>query len=151
MRDNRAGEHVLFVRPHRELTPMGQTGPTITIPRQVYDTLKAGFAGHAAEWLTRKLRDNPEDRQVMHPGDPFGRVLAWVWREDPDEAMLLLADYLAMLRDHNPWADIDPPVRLDEVLGGLRLALPHDFGEYDALVAKAHREVQGYYGADPNV
>ena len=42
--------------------------------------------------------------------------------------------------------------RKPDVLRGLLLALPHDFDEvsYNAMVAKARREVQGYYGADPN-
>jgi len=66
--------------------------------------------------------------------------------------MALPADCLAMLRDHNPWADFTPPVRLDEVLGGLRLALPHDFDvlRFCRNTSRPHRDVQGYYGADPN-
>lgn len=131
---------------------MEQTEPSVTMPRRVYGTLKAGFTEHAAEWLSRRLRDGPPGQRMMHLGDPFGRVFAWIWREDPDQAMLLLADYLAVLRDHNPVADLDPPVRLDDVLRGLRPALPHDFSEadYHAVVTRARREVQGYYGADPN-
>ncbi len=64
--------------------------------------------------------------------------------------MFFLADYLAALRDHNPVADLSPPVRLDEVLCGLRLALPDGFGDYDQIVSKARRDVKGYYGGDPN-
>jgi hypothetical protein len=86
----------------------------------------------------------------MHPGDPFGTVFAWIWQDSPDQAMLFLADVLAALRDHNPVADLDPPVTLDELLSGLRLALPHDFTGYDQVVATARREVAGYYGSDPN-
>jgi hypothetical protein len=40
--------------------------------------------------------------------------------------------------------------RGQEVLRGLRPALPHDFGDYPAVMTKARREVQGYYGSDPN-
>ncbi len=132
---------------------MPQTGPDYTMPRRVYDTLKAGFTDSSADWLIRQiLHDRPDqEHRVLHLGDPFGRVFAWVWKDDPDQAMLLLADYLAALRSHHPQAgDIDPPIRLDEVLSGLRLALPHDFGDYPAVVAKARREVRGYYGSDPN-
>ncbi len=129
---------------------MPQTGPAITLPRRVYETLKSAFAAHSAEWVTRQIQDEPQHRKIMHLGDPFGRVFAWVWNDDPDQAMILLADMLAVLRDHNPVADLNPPVRLDEVLHGLRPALPHDFRDYDQVVAKARREVQGYYGGDPN-
>jgi hypothetical protein len=129
---------------------MPQTGQTITIPRRVYETLTSAFATHEAEWLTRQIRDDPQHRNIMHLGDPFGRVFAWIWNDDPDRAMFFLADYLAALRDHNPVADLTPPVRLDEVLHGLRLAMPDGFGDYDQVVSKARREVQGYYGGDPN-
>lgn len=40
-------------------------------------------------------------------------------------------------------------IGLDEVLRGLRLALPDGFGDYDQVVSKARRDVQGYYGYDP--
>jgi hypothetical protein len=119
----------------------------------VYETLKAGFVVRSADSLTGQLGENaahagPEHR-VLHPGDPFGRVFAWVWDDDQDQAMVLLADYLASLRQGRG-ADIDPPVRLDEVLAGLSPALPHAFTDYPAVVAKARRDVPGYYGLDPN-
>jgi hypothetical protein len=132
---------------------MDQNEPVVTMPARVYQTLRSGFTAHAAEWLTHQLQDTPPgQRRLIHPGDHFGRVFAWVWRDDPNEAMLMLADYLAVLRDHNPVADLDPPVRLDDILRGLRLALPDGFEEasYDAMVAQARQQVQGYYGADPN-
>jgi hypothetical protein len=46
--------------------------------------------------------------------------------------------------------DMDPPIRLDEVLGALRLALPWWFNDYNEVVTMARRDVRGYYGADPN-
>jgi hypothetical protein len=88
---------------------------------------------------------------VPHLGDPFGRVLAWAWETDQDEAMVLLAGYLAGLRDHHPLAGtVSPRISLEEVLGALRLALPDGFGDYEALTAKARRDVQDYYGPDPD-
>jgi hypothetical protein len=58
---------------------MDQNEPVTTMPQRVYRTLRAGFTEHAAEWLTRQLQDAPPGRQrLIHPGDPFGRVLAWV-------------------------------------------------------------------------
>jgi hypothetical protein len=64
--------------------------------------------------------------------------------------MIFLADVLAGLRDHNPLADLDPPVTLDELLRWMQIALPHDFTGYDQVVAMARREVPGYYGGNPN-
>lgn len=129
---------------------MPPAGQTVTLPRRVYQTLTSAFAAHSAEWLTRQIQDEPQHRKVMHLGDPFGLVFAWLWNDDPHQAMDLLAGYLAVLRDHNPVADLRPPVRLDEVLHGLRLALPHDFRDYDQVVARARSEVPGYYGGDPD-
>lgn len=123
---------------------------TITIPRQVYRTLTTAFAAHEAESITRQIRDNPQNRDIMHLGDPFGSVFACIWDDDQDGAMLFLADYLTALRNHNPVADLNPPIRLDEVLRGLCLALPDGFGDYDQVVSKARRDVRGYYGYDPN-
>lgn len=124
---------------------MPQTGPTITLPRNVYRHLVAAFAAHSAEWITRMITKNPPHRDAMHPGDPFGTVLAWIWEDDPDQAMVFLADVMTMLRDHNP-VEVSPPVTLDELLSGLRLALPNGFTGYDQLVEKARREVEDYYG-----
>jgi hypothetical protein len=75
------------------------------------------------------------------PGDPFGTVFAWLWEDDPDQAMVFLGDVMAVLRDHNPVADLSPPVTLDEILSGLRLALPSGFTGYDHVVDKARRDV----------
>jgi hypothetical protein len=127
------------------------SGRTITLPYRVYGTLKAGFVKGGADWVMREAVDMPADDRVLHLGDPFGRVFAWVWNDDKDVAMMLLSDYLAELREGHLLADkIDPPISLDEVLSGLRLALPSGFSDYDEVVTKARREVRRYYGADPN-
>jgi hypothetical protein len=46
--------------------------------------------------------------------------------------------------------EIDPPIRLDEVLVGLRLALPWGFDDYNEVVTMARRDVRRYMGSDPN-
>jgi len=128
---------------------MTQTGPTVTMPQRVYRQLAAGFAIHSAEWITGIITRHPQHRGALHAGDPFGTVFAWMWQDDPDQAMVFLADTLAALRDHNP-VELTPRVTLDELLSSMRLALPHDFTDYQAVVAMARREVPGYYGPDPN-
>jgi hypothetical protein len=89
-------------------------------------------------------------RQDLHTGAQFGRVFAWIWDYDPSEAMSFLAEVLIELRDREPGVSINPRVRLDEILKGLRLALPSGFCDYHEAVDRARREFPGYYGGDPN-
>lgn len=142
---------VAVVEVQEEPQKVASSGRTITLPYRVYTTLKAGFVKGAADWVIRRVADMPADDRVPHLGDNFGRVFAWIWNDDKDLAMILLSDYLAELREGHLLADeIDPPIRLDEVLSGLRLALPFGFSDYDQVVTMARREVRRYYGADPN-
>ena len=83
--------------------------------------------------------------QAVHPGDAFGKVLAWLWLTDRAAAMVMLVDFCSQLRDHgqNPM-----PVTLDDVLAGLTFAMPARFpdSEFEALIAEARRMVPGMYG-----
>jgi hypothetical protein len=125
--------------------------PTITLPHSLYRTLKAGFVKGAADWAIRRLERMPANNRIPHLGDHFGRVFAWIWNHDKDQAMILLSDYLGELREAHLLADkIDPPIRLDEILRGLRPALPLGFNDYDEVVSMAHRDIRKYYGEDPN-
>jgi hypothetical protein len=126
------------------------SGRTVTIPDKVYRFLKAGFVVTWADWVINHMDTNAEHRIVLL-GDPFGLVFAWMWARDRDQAMILLADFMTELRDGHPLAyDIDPPIRLDEILGSLRLALPWGFDEYNEVVTMARREVPKHYGRDVN-
>jgi hypothetical protein len=126
--------------------------PTISIPYRVYTTLKAGFVKGVADSVIRDaLEAESADHRIFHLGDNFGRVFAFVWSHDKDSAMLLLADFLGALREGHALADqVKPPLRLDEILRGLRRALPSGFSDYDEVVTMARRQVREYYGADPN-
>lgn len=129
---------------------MSELGPIVPLcpprsrcPRTSYP--RCSPVSSSALPLTRCARCRGQ--AALTPGDPFGRVLAWVWRLDPDRAMVLLADYLAELRDHGYGADeVDPPIALKEVLSGLRYALPHGFPDYDRIVEMARRNVPSLYG-----
>jgi hypothetical protein len=98
-----------------------------------------------ANWAINQVQIDAEYR-ILDLGGPFGTVFAWAWSDDKDEAMILLADYLAHLRD----TDINPPIILDEVLDALRPALPRGFADYNEVVTMAHQKVRKYYGSDPN-
>jgi hypothetical protein len=125
-------------------------GLPVTLPRLVYEHLISAFATHSAEQLTRRLLDTPGTPRIAHPSDAFGNVLAWMRAEDPRQVMLFLAHVMVVLRNRNSAAGLNPPVTLDELPSGLKIALPHDFTDYDQLVAAARREVPGYYGSDPS-
>lgn len=124
--------------------------PAVTIPFDVYRLLKGGFTANMAAWAAEQVNVDAKTR-ILHLGDPFGTVFAWVWSYDKDEAMIMLADYLAALRGSEPLVGpIEPPIRLDEILKALRLALPSRFVDYDEVVAMARLKVRRYLGADPN-
>jgi hypothetical protein len=76
-------------------------GPTVTIPDKIYQFLKAGFVGSMADWAINQVRTDAEHR-IDHLGDPFGLVFAWIWADDRDQAMILLADYMSDLREGHP-------------------------------------------------
>lgn len=121
------------------------------VSKDAYDSLKAGAStGYAGFLLSMLARYNgPARDRPTHPGDGFGRVLAWMWSRDREEAMLFLAGYLADLREHHPLSDtVSPKVSLSELLTGLWLAWPPDVPEsvYDALVSYAKSHVASYYG-----
>lgn len=123
---------------------------TVTMPIDVLNSLSAGLVrGTADEMLDRLLR--LDAARLSHPGDGFGRVLAWTWQEQGEgQAALLVADLLAMLREHHPRAEeLQPRITLDELVSGLRLALPGAMSDqevYDVLTAVRQR-VPGFYAA----
>ena len=128
---------------------------TREIPRRVYQLLRSGFVQHEAHDLLRGLRRDggylPGD--VVHPGDPFGTVLAWLWRDNPNEAVSLLGDFVAQMRKWDELAHSqNPAVRLDDLLETLPLALPGDFtdAETEALISRARSELPTFFSSDPN-
>ncbi|GAA4758225.1 hypothetical protein [Actinomycetospora chibensis] len=121
---------------------------THPIPSDIQRILVGGFAKSAATWLIGSWRLHGERTTYLHPGDLFGRVLAYLWDTEPDEAMIFLADYLADLNVHNENAAIYGEVSLEEVLQGLRLCMPTNFRGTEALKRKARADVPEYYGGD---
>lgn len=125
------------------------TTEPVTVPGRVYDSLKAGLVANTVDDVLRTVVTEPGHR-LLHPGDGFGRVIAWIWPHDRDEAVRTLADYLAGLRENHELADeVQPRIRLDETLAGLGHALPGDFTETDTdqLVAYTRQNIRGYYSA----
>lgn len=106
---------------------MSTNTATVVVPQSVLDSLLAAAVAGAAGFVLSTLKHNGTTGQprLVHPGDGFGRIMAWLWSQDRDRAMLLLADYLGELRQHQYLAaQITPPITLTEVLEGLPLAWP---------------------------
>lgn len=127
---------------------LAAAGSSVTMPLPVYQALKTWFVMGAADDLVRCILDLPTDNRVLDLGDDFGRVFAWVWADDKVSAMMLLSDYLSTVRCHELAEKIGLPITLDEVLRGLRRALPRGFSDYDQVVTKAQREMQTYFRTD---
>jgi hypothetical protein len=123
--------------------PMGGTRP---IPLRIRRILLGGFiassAGRVIESWHRRGRPGH-----LHPGTLTGEVIAYLWAEDQDAAMVFLSDYLAELNIHHPDAGTFGKVSLEELLRGLGLCMPMGFGELDALAEKAQRDVPELYGS----
>jgi hypothetical protein len=122
------------------------TDDTVSVQRSAFDSLKAVATVGSATIILRELIN---DQQLGHarsvlPGDGFGRIVAGLWQRDPDDVALFLADVLAQLREHHPWASqIDPPISLDELLAGLQRGWPPavPVTEFQELASHARRAV----------
>jgi len=124
--------------------------PTVAVPHGIVRTLTAGFVADTAALLVRHMNDDPPRITLL--GTPFGRVFAWAWSHDRDEAMIILSDLLANVRNEQEETgkgDADR-VRLDEILRALPLCLPAKFADYREVVRMARKEVREYLGSDPN-
>lgn len=96
----------------------------------------------------------------FHPGDPFGKALGWLWSTGRrDQAALLVADYLAEMRVHNPNRVEGELLTWDDLKFGIRMALnPNDvpLNEQDELIEHMDKHVPGLFGRpldslnDPN-
>ena len=75
---------------------------SVAVPTEVMSSLLAGFAAGSAARTLKSIKTRKTRPKILHPGDSFGRVFAWVWKHDRNRAMILLADYLAELRVHGP-------------------------------------------------
>lgn len=116
------------------------------IPNPVMRTMCAHTAMAAADQVLEgfRLGTGYQPGHSVHPGDPFGKVRAWLWLTDRAAAMLTLADFCAQLRDHGR---SPAPVTLD-VLAGPTFAMPARFpdAEFEALIAEARSMMPGMYG-----
>lgn len=118
---------------------------TTPVPEREFAYLLSGFVVGSAELTLQGLIYSPGT--AIHPGDPVGAIITWLWKTNPNHAALRTADLLAQLRVHSPLAN--KAIELEDLLSGLRFALPGDLeeSEADQLIAFLRTEVPGYYGA----
>jgi hypothetical protein len=143
--EDTSGVGVAKVQADGELQREYSAWPTVPLPYPIYEKLKDGFIASMANWAINNVAIDARYR-IPSLGGSFSTVFSWVWSNDRDEAMILLADYLAHLRESN----IDPPISLEEVLEALRPTLSWRFADYNEVLTMAHQKVRKYYGADPN-
>jgi hypothetical protein len=116
------------------------------IPIRIRRILQGGFTATSADKVIYGWRQRGRPRH-LNPGGLVGEVIAYLWEDDPDEAMIFLAGYLAELNLHHPDAGTYGKVGLDELLQGLHLCLPPGFDQIDALTEKARQDVPGHDGS----
>jgi hypothetical protein len=116
------------------------------VPGRVLNHLIGGIVNDTAHATLRDWKPG----NVIHPGDPFGLVLSWLWQNDPDLAVSAFADLIAQLRKWDERATT--AITLDAVLDGLPLALQGlSSQEEDDLIDRLRTEVPQHFSADPNL
>lgn len=118
----------------------------VCLPRNVYEALKVETTlGTATDLLDVFRRSGPD--AVAHPGDYYGRVLAWMWYSDREEAVRWIAELLSQLHGQHPLVSagtLPPwPGTLEDLLAGIHLALPDAFRdtEFTELERQTHQYV----------
>ena len=120
--------------------------PTVAVPEKILMHLTHGMIESTA-LLALEVWDGPGS--VARFGDPFGLVLAWMWKTNPDRAVTFFNATLDQIRRHAPGAT--KTFTLDESLKGLRLDLQSLDGEEEsALIERLRRDVPAMSFSDPN-
>lgn len=118
----------------------------VLVPRRVLPHLLNGIVRDTAR-DTLELMKQPDWKpdNVIHLGDPFGLVLAWLWKSDPDLAVSVFADLMAQLRH---WDSLSTKsVTVDDVLEGLFLCLQGlTDQEQAALTDRLRTDVPQHFG-----
>jgi hypothetical protein len=75
----------------RGCEPAPRGGPDVSedVPFSIRSTLLETYFTHLAEHGPKSWSENGK---LLHAGDDFGKVFAWLWRSDQDEALDHLSD-----------------------------------------------------------
>lgn len=130
------------------------TSDVAGVPSKVLDILLIDFAlatGHYKLCGPGQAAADP-NAKADNPGDPFGKVVAWLWRSGrAARAAQLVAEYLAEMRIHNPNHPAEGSrLTWSQLKQGIRTAIntPYDLStdEVDELCAYLEANVPSYYG-----
>lgn len=88
------------------------------IPPMLLDVLLDSYADHTARWMATSGTPLP------HPGDPFGKVLAWLWSSRREEGAVEMVDNLYRQLEEAPGPEWDIPFTWEGLLQGIALSLP---------------------------
>jgi hypothetical protein len=115
--------------------------PDADVPPGIRQRLLSAFVARAADHV---LRDS-DDTVGAVVDTAAGDVFAWLWRTDPDQAMLRMADLMAEIHVHQPHCN--PDISFDDVLAAFRVAMPHDVtdNEYAQFVDECRARVPRFY------
>jgi hypothetical protein len=111
-----------------------------TIPTNLYDELVSDFVENVAIRAIEFLgSDHRPSSTLVTPGDPFARLMTWLWRSFPDEAVSRVVEYVYAVRRAAP----DPDLTTDAILLGVSSIRGHHLstGEVDALIEQARRRL----------
>lgn len=111
------------------------------LPPQIRRRLLSAFVARTAD---RVLKDS-DGKTGSIVDSAAGDVFTWLWRTDPDQAMLRMADLMLEIHIHQPHAN--PEVRLGDVLAAFRPVMPPDVtdGEYQRFVSDCRARVPRFY------
>ncbi len=106
----------------------------VQVPERMLDLLISGFIQENAHRELRERKRSGSHQttlKYLHPGDPMGALVAWLWRSaqptSDQSCAKWVSAYLAELRFHGEGADSS--IDLEAVLAGLVQALPSSFGD----------------------
>ncbi|GAB1639628.1 hypothetical protein [Krasilnikovia sp. MM14-A1259] len=135
---------------------------TQSVPGEVMTPLMRGLIDDTAHKTLRDWHRGDPDRELarlagldprrphLHLGDPFGKVLVWLWRTDPHHAVSVVADVVAQMRHFDELAT--KQITLDDLLDALPSALQGlEEQEEDALIDRLRHDVPRQFTVDPNL
>ena len=132
----------VYVGAHRQAEAVLMS-PAADVPPRVRSRLLSAFAARAADHI---IHDTAR-LGVTVVDDAAGDVFAWLWKNDPDQAMLRMADLMAQIHVHD--RNANPNITFDDVLRAFQRAMPIDFptSQYQDFVAECRARVPNFYTA----
>ncbi|MDV7193289.1 hypothetical protein [Mycolicibacterium fortuitum] len=117
--------------------------PGADVPPRIQQRLVTGFVARTADLLVRDAE--PEHLGIVAVSDAGGEIFAWLWRTNPDDAVLRMAELMAEIHIHHPTPR--PDITFEAVLAAFERAMPYDFTheEYSAFSAECRARVPAFY------